>query len=110
MSRYFSRMIVNNDQEQHKELFDKRGVREITQFATPRFESLEQEELDSINCYRHVWKYGDLFWKLSTKYYGNPKYWWVIASFNRKPTEGHIKLGEVMKIPVSLAEALQAVE
>ena len=110
MSRYFSRMIVKNDQEQHKELFDSRGVREVLQFVTPNFEEIEQEEIDSIRCHRHIWKYGDLFWKLSTKYYGDPQYWWVIASFNRTPTEGHVKLGDLVKIPVSLSEGLRVVE
>ena len=38
------------------------------------------------------------------------KVWYVIAGFNRKPTESHVSLGERIRIPVSLADALQVVE
>jgi nucleoid-associated protein YgaU len=107
MSRYFGKLTAVNSEEQYKKLFDKRGVKEITQFRTPQ---IEQEKLDSVSCNRHVWKYGDLFWKLSSKFYGDPQYWWVIATFNRKPTEGHVEIGELIKIPVDLAEALQVVK
>ena len=109
MSRYIRRIIATNKNEQYKDLFDKRGVLEIEQYRTPSFAEIEQDVLDSIEVSRYIWKHGDLYWKISSRYYGSPKYWWVIAAFNRKPTESHIELGEVIKIPVNLAEALQVV-
>ena len=110
MSRYIRRIIATNDDEQYKEIFDKRGVREVEQYRTPSFDPIEQEVLDSVEINRYVWKFGDLFWKVSARYYGTPKYWWVIAAFNRKPTESHVELGEIIKIPVNIAEALQVVK
>jgi len=47
---------------------------------------------------------------LASKYYGDPKQWWVIASFNRTPTESHVKIGDLIRIPLSLADALQVIE
>ena len=110
MSRYLRRTLAINQDEQYKELFDKRGVTRIEQHRTPDFTILEQEFFDSIDVYKHVWKYGDLYWKLSAKFYGDPQYWWVIATYNRKPTEAHVKLGELIKVPINLADALQVVE
>jgi nucleoid-associated protein YgaU len=110
MSRYNKRRIAINSDEQYKNLLDKRGQRSIEQYRTLEKEVLEQEVYDSIETVNYVWKYGDMYWKLSSLYYGDPQYWWVIASFNKKPTESHNKIGDTIKIPVSLADALQVVE
>jgi hypothetical protein len=50
----------------------------------------------------HIWKTGDRYYKLAAAYYGRPQLWWVIALYNQKPTEGHLKRGDVIKIPTSL--------
>ena len=50
----------------------------------------------------HIWKTGDRYYKLAAAYYGRPQLWWVIALYNQKPTEGHLKIGDVIKIPTSL--------
>ena len=110
MSRYDERVLSINDDEQYKNLLDKRGVKNIEQYRTPEKEVFEQEVYDSIETINYVWKYGDMYWKLSSKAYGDPQYWWVIASFNKRPTESHNKIGDTLKIPVSLADALQVVD
>ena len=37
--------------------------------------------------------------KLSQQYYGNSEYWWVIGLFNGKPTDAHMEMGDIIKIP-----------
>jgi hypothetical protein len=32
--------------------------------------------------------------------------WWVIAWFNRMPTESHVELGEIVVVPLPLAKIL----
>jgi len=110
MSRYFTRDEIINNDEQYEDLMDDRGVLEINQYATPKLKIIEKEQLNLIQCYRYTWKHGDMFWKISARYYGEPKHWWIIATFNRKPTEFHVKPGEVIKIPISLSDAIQAVQ
>ncbi len=110
MSRYTDRIISINDTEEYKNLLDKRGVKKIEQYETLEKDVYEQEAYDSIETINYVWKYGDMYWKLSSRFYGNPKHWWVIASFNKRPTESHNKIGDTLKIPISLADALQMVE
>ena len=49
------------------------------------------------------------FWKISNDFYGSPEHWYIIARFNNTPTEAHVKIGDTIKIPISLAQALQVV-
>jgi nucleoid-associated protein YgaU len=110
MSRYNNRTKGINSDEQYKNLLDKRGVKKVEQYRTLSKEVFEQEVYDSIETINYVWKYGDMYWKLSSRIYGDPQYWWVIASFNKRPTESHNKIGDTLKIPINLADALQVVE
>lgn len=109
MSRYNDRRTGINSSEQYMDTLDKRGVLSIKQYRTPEKEVFEQEIYDSVDTVDYVWKYGDKYWSLSSFYYGDPRYWYVIASFNKRPTESHNKIGDTLKIPISLAEALQVV-
>ena len=110
MSRYADRIVSINDTEEYKNLLEKRGVKQIEQYETLEKNVYEQQVYDSIETINYVWKYGDMYHKLSSRFYGNPTFWWVIASFNKRPTESHNKNGDTLKIPISLADALQVVE
>jgi len=110
MSRYNKRTRAINANDQYKNIFDKKGVQRIEQYRTLSKRVYEDQIYDSIETINYTWKYGDMYWRLSSRYYGDPKYWWVIASFNKKPTESLNKLGDIIKIPINLAEALQVVE
>tara|TARA_Y100001937_G_C6992432_1_gene272701 strand:- start:201 stop:533 length:333 start_codon:yes stop_codon:yes gene_type:complete len=110
MSRYIRRLIATNNNDQYFKVFEERGVKKIEQYRTPEVVPADKELIDSVECHFHVWRTGDAYWKLSTNFYGTPDHWWVIASFNKKPTDSHNSIGDVIKIPFSLAEALQVVE
>ena len=108
MSRYTGRSRGLNNNEMYKEILDDRGVQEIVQYRTPVLKFPSEEDFKRIQTIDYVWNQGDKFWKLAAKQYGDPKLWWVIAQFNRKPTEGHLSPGDVIKIPIDLAVALGA--
>ena len=110
MSRYTNRKKAINNKEMYDELFEKRGVKSIVQYRSPKARYISDEELNKVDCIEYVWSYGDDFWKLATQYYGDPNHWWVISTFNRKPTPDHVKYGEKIKIPKSLSDALQVIE
>jgi len=93
---------VNND-TRYKKIFDERGVEEIRQFRTPTI----KETPDYITTFDYEWKYGDSFWSISNKFFRNVKYWYIIAQINNKPSESHIAVGETIKIPYDIYEALQ---
>lgn len=109
MSRYLNARLAVNKNEMYRDVFDERGVKKITQYRTQLFKDVDQDVLDAMEADLYIWKYGDSFWKLASKYYGDSKLWWVIASFNRKPSETLLKLGDEIRIPLNLSEAMQVV-
>ena len=107
MSRYRQRPTGINDYEQYDKMHKERGVRRIELYRTPIFKYFDEDDIREVDYINYVWKSGDSFWKLAKKYLNSPKNWWVVAAFNKKPTEAHVELGEVIKIPTSLTQALQ---
>jgi nucleoid-associated protein YgaU len=49
---------------------------------------------------------GDKYYKLADAFYGDSRDWWVIAKFNQKPTESHVKIGDIILIPKPLSVIL----
>jgi len=101
MSRNRKKAINRN--KQYKEILEERGVEKIEQFRTPTLKEIPSE----VASFEYVWKYGDKFWQLSHLFYGNKKYWYIIAQFNNKPTESHINIGDTIKIPYDVQDVLQ---
>ena len=107
MSRYRKRKIATNDTLRNDEIFEKRGVEIIEQYTTPKFKNPSQKILDSITYTEHYYVAGQRMFKLSQQQYGDHQYWYIIARFNNKPTEAHIRDGEVLKIPTNLQQAIE---
>ena len=109
MSRYLRRSTGINQYEQYDDVLEKRGVKSIEQYRTPRQKYFDDDNIRKIDFIEYVWKDGDSFWKLAKRFLGGSRNWWVIASINKKPTEAHLEIGEVIKVPTSLAQALQVI-
>lgn len=105
-SRYEQTPIFDNRTELYKDLFDLRSVNFIKQYVTPIFDYPTPQEFASLDISSQTWKRGDKYWKIATDFYGSPDMWWVIAWFNRKPTEAHMKLGDTVLIPQPLERVL----
>ena len=58
--------------------------------------------MEKINVLTETWKLGDRLYKYADKHYGDPSMWWIIAWFNKKPTENDFQLGEQVLIPLPL--------
>jgi len=106
MSRYRGTQIRTNKNELYKDTFKERGVRFINQYVTPKLEHLTEEQIQTLSIVGHVWSYGDRYYKLAQQYYGDSRLWWVIAWFNKAPTESHLSLGDVISIPLPLEEVI----
>jgi len=98
-SRYEERATILNGRELYRELLERRAVKFITQYATPNFRYPEPEEFAELDIIYRTWSIGDRFWKMADEYYGSPEMWWVIAWFNKTPTEAEIEIGEQILIP-----------
>lgn len=105
-SRYNNRKISRNKNKLYKRTFEERNVNFIRQYRSPDLAYPTPEQIRQLTVLTRVWKAGDRYYKLAYEYYGNSKYWWVIAWFNKKPTEAHVNVGEVIYIPTPLDKLL----
>jgi nucleoid-associated protein YgaU len=105
-SRYDSKRPKVNTTDVYEELREERGVSKITHYQTANLTHPTVEQRRQLERIGHIWKVGDRFYKLAHAHYGDTRYWWVIAWYNKKPTESHIKIGDTIKIPHPLHKVL----
>jgi len=105
-SRYSTTPIGTNAASLYTDLFKERDVRFIRQYFTPIMIHLDSDQLESIEGISHLWTLGDRYYKLADRYYNDSTMWWVIAWFNRAPTESHLNIGDVIIIPTPLDDWL----
>jgi|TARA_R110002126_G_scaffold247820_1_gene390589 nucleoid-associated protein YgaU len=98
MSRRFKFVGVNRSGETPKL---------IQQYSTPSIIRITAAQRRTITDVNHIWKTGDRYYKLAERYYGRPQYWWAIALYNNKPTEGHVRLGDTIRVPLPLEKYLR---
>ena len=106
MPRHGTEDIVTNQEELYEEFFEKRNVTRITHYRPPNLPPITVQIASEFTRQRHVWKLGDRYYSLASKYYGDPKLWWTIAWFNGKPTEATLKQGDVLYIPLEVQRLL----
>lgn len=101
--RYETREIIRTKKNGvYEKIMDNRGIKEISYFETAYHLDFSQEQINDMNFRTHIWTIGDRFYKLSEEYYGTTSFWWVLARFNGKPTESHVKIGDSIRIPFPL--------
>tara|TARA_Y100001973_G_scaffold104310_1_gene173882 strand:- start:1014 stop:1358 length:345 start_codon:yes stop_codon:yes gene_type:complete len=106
MPRHGTENLIENTEELYEEILEGRGLTKITHYRTPRWPKLTAKVRSRFVRQRHTWKLGDKYYKLANQYYGDPKLWWVIAWYNEKPTEGHVKSGDTIYIPTPIEEVI----
>jgi len=112
-SRYFKRStFINDNPEYRKEFFqNNRGVNQIEQYDTPVFSYPSSEEMQgSLSIEPVRWDAATKLYNLADEYYGDVNLWWVIAWFNRKPTDGHYKIGDIVYVPMPAEAAIDIFE
>jgi len=105
-NRYDDRKIFKNNNEVYERLLDERELKFIRHWGTPVLGAPTVKQIGELNSIQHTWKTGDRYYKLAAQYYSSPQYWWVIAQYNRKPTESHVALGDLIYIPLPLETVL----
>ena len=104
MSRYRNRIILNNKSNNFSEQFKNRNLNSIRHYESSELNYPTISQVRKLTRISHVWSLGDRFYKLAFKYYGNSADWWVIAQYNKKPTEGHVNPGDIIYIPLPLEQ------
>lgn len=108
MSRNNTRKKAINSNEMYKNIFDDRGVQQIEQFRTPEIIYPNSQQRNRVRTVNFTWRRGDKFWRIAANQYGDPELWWVIAQYNKKPTEAHLRPGDVIQVPLEIGPALGA--
>ena len=106
MPRYRKTKIFSNDEEYYNYLREKRGIKRVVHFSTPVLRNPTVADRTRLLTTSHIWSYGDRFYNLAYKYYGDVKYWWIIAWYNGVPTEADIQNGDLIDIPINLNDTL----
>ncbi len=104
--RYNKQNVFLNEEGPYKRYLKGRGKDSIYQYNTPKFNLPDSVDMKNFSTIKHTWKTGDRYFKLASEYYGDPKLWWVVALFNKKPTEFHINNGDTIYVPVPLETVL----
>ena len=106
-SRYDNRVVLRNRNRLYRYLMKERGVSFIRQYNTPRMSYFTPAQIATFQSLQHVWRVGDRYYKLAHTFYGDSKYWWVIAWYNKAPTEAHLRPGDTIYVPVPLEKVLR---
>tara|TARA_B100001123_G_C14825953_1_gene834172 strand:+ start:357 stop:719 length:363 start_codon:yes stop_codon:yes gene_type:complete len=108
ISRYKDLDILANGDLDYKKSFKSQfGNKSILRhYETQEMPYPTSQEISGLDFANHIWKSGDRYYKLAHHFYGDSRYWWIIAFFNKKPTEQHMKIGDLVKIPMPLRQIL----
>ena len=101
-----NREILVNGVEEYQQFLRKRGLTSIRQLGKLKINETESYERARLDVIKHVVQSGDRMYKLAFKHYGDTRLWWVLAWYNKKPTDFHLKPGDVIDIPLPLKEVL----
>ena len=102
-SRFTNRNIFINDNKDYKDKFlVNRDLNQIVQYSTARFRYPTAEEAASITSTPLIWSSNSRLFNIASEYYGSAGLWWVIAWYNKRPTEAHFKIGETIYIPTPI--------
>ena len=102
IQRDSTRQLYTNTNDAYEEILEGRNVPFIQHFGTKRLQYPSTTEMASLNIENHYWKMEDRYWKLASAHYDDPMAWWIIGWFNQKPTEAHVKTGDLIMIPKPL--------
>jgi nucleoid-associated protein YgaU len=107
-NRYENEKVISVFNKKFRKTFlEKRGLKRLTQYSTPTIYYPDNDDINTLISTTHIWKVGDRFFKLAHKHYNDSRYWWLIAWYNKKPTESHITTGEIIYIPTPIERALE---
>tara|TARA_R100000008_G_C3578629_1_gene166906 strand:- start:1338 stop:1694 length:357 start_codon:yes stop_codon:yes gene_type:complete len=94
-------------EEAYEELRESRNRKRIKHFVTAEMRYPDEALRRRLAEVEYVWSHGDKYWKLAAHYYGDSRYWWIIAWYNLKPTDAHCRIGDRLKIPMPLNKILK---
>ena len=105
IDRNEKRDILLNEHPLYKQKLEQRGIKSFRHFSKMKMSNITPDDMSRLSIMDHIFKTGDSLKKLAFEYYGDTRHWWIIATFNKKPIDNLIKVGDIMHIPMPLEEA-----
>jgi nucleoid-associated protein YgaU len=105
--RYDNRAKRRNSESLYEDVLEARDMKSVVQYTTPKFPRITQRMRATLVRNKYVWKMGDSYQRVAEVYYGDPKMWWVLAWYNKKPTDALVKIGDTIRIPQPLERVLE---
>lgn len=102
-----NRNTVRKTKEASDDSIGKRQVKRVRQYTTKKINYPTEEQISEIMIAQETWKRGDRLYKYAKKYYNDERFWWLIAWFNKKPTENHFTPGDKVNIIININEAIR---
>jgi len=107
-NRNIYRDFLITDSKLRENIHDRKFTDEITILSRMLPNEPTEEELkNDLTHVQRIYTMGDRLYKFAYEYYGDVDYWWVIAWYNNKPTDGHFEIGDVVYIPRELDVAIR---
>ena len=106
LDRNEKRDIVVNSHKLYKTMLRNRGLDNFRHYTRMKLTPITPEEISELNIIDHIYKTGDSLSKISFEYYGDTRYWWVLAAFNKKPIDNLIKMGDIIHVPLPLEDVM----
>lgn len=104
LDRNEKRDILLNNHDLYSKKLEERGMKLFRHFSKMKLSNVTSDDMKNLTILDHIFVTGDSLAKLAYKYYGDVRYWWIIAVFNKKPIDNLIKLGDTIHIPMPLEE------
>ena len=109
MADFYTKKIFTNDNILYRKKFENKQIKNIKQYETPKFNQITESDLERISFFNYAWSRGDNWQYIADKFYNAPKDWKILALFNKKPTECHISIGDIIMLPNSLEELKEVI-
>lgn len=104
LDRNENRDILINDHPLYRKKLADKGLKYFRYYSKMKIPTISSSDISEMTIVDHIYKTGDSLRKLSYRYYGDVRYWWVLGAFNKKPIDNLIKVGDIIHIPLPLAE------
>lgn len=105
LDRNERREIFTNDHPTYKKFLRQRGIKSFKHYGRLSISNITPEDISGLTVIDHLWQTGDSLYKLSHKYYGDSRHWWIIAWFNKRPIVNLYRPGILVHIPLPIEEA-----
>jgi len=82
-------------------LFENRDVKIVYMTAMNHMNAMTDAERSAVGTRQYSWRTSDRYWQVAERFYGDARLWFVIAYYNKAPTEFHLSNGQDILVPTN---------